>query len=56
MQDPGYAIEFTPAKCVGFGSRDIDNLSIRKAIRADLAIIRFPGSRFTGNNCGDTNG
>ena len=32
MQNTGCAIEFAPAKCVIFGSRDIDNLSIRKVI------------------------
>ena len=39
MQNPGGAVEFTPAKRVAFRSRDINDLSIRKAIRADLAII-----------------
>ena len=56
MQNPGCAIEFTPAKCLTFGSPNIDNRSIRKAIRADLAIPRPRALRFTGNNCADTNG
>jgi hypothetical protein len=50
VQNPGCAIEFTPAKRVAFGSRDIDNLSIRKAIGSDLAIISRTAFRFVGNS------
>jgi hypothetical protein len=54
MQNPGCAIECTPAKRIGFGSRDINNLSIRKAIRANLAIIAPGGFRFASNSGADT--
>jgi len=54
MQSPGCAIEFTPAKRVAFGSRDIDNLSIRKAIGSDLAITSRTAFRFVGNSGTDT--
>src|SRR4029077_7234668 len=55
MQNPGCAIEFAPAKRVAFGSRDIDNLSIRKAIGSDLAIISRTAFRFAGNSGTDKN-
>jgi hypothetical protein len=50
MQNPGCAIELAPAKRVAFGSRDIDNLSIRKAIGSDLAIASRAAFRFVRNS------
>jgi hypothetical protein len=44
MQNAGCAIEFAPAESFGFGSCDINNLSIRKAIRANFAMM--DGARF----------
>src|SRR5216110_3114569 len=39
VQNPSCSVEFAPTEGFAFGLRDIDNLSIRKAIRSDLAII-----------------
>ena len=49
MQNPGRAIEFAPAEGFAFGLRDINNLSIRKAICAiwrwsDRPFFRVAGS------------
>jgi hypothetical protein len=56
MQNSGATIEFTPAKRFAFGSRDIDNLFVGKAIGANLAIIGdvgrcIPGKRSTDTRC-----
>jgi hypothetical protein len=54
MQNPGRTVEFTPAKRIAYGSRDIDNLSIRKAIRAYLANTGPRSFYFAGNSGTDT--
>ena len=46
MQNAGATIEFAPAKRVAFGSRDVDDLSIRKEIGPDLAITNRIAFRF----------
>jgi hypothetical protein len=54
MQNPGCAIEFTPAKCVAFGSRDIDNLPIWEAVSAYLAMIDCAGFHMACKRNADT--
>jgi hypothetical protein len=44
MQNAGCAVEFAPAESFAFGSCDINNLSIRKVIRAYFAMM--DGARF----------
>jgi len=39
VQNPGCAVEFAPAEGLALRPRDIDNLSIGKAVRAYLAIV-----------------
>ena len=53
VQSPGCALEFTPAEGVALRLGDIDNLAIRKAIGADVAISlrTFARKRSTETNC-----
>ena len=54
MQNSGCAVEFAPAEGFAFGSRDINNLSVRKAIGPDLTVIDSIGCQVACKSGADT--